>query len=205
MEATFDHRWRGRALRGDAAAVDLLARGAIEPLFRFCLYRVGRSHHLCEEVVQETLVRAIRDLDRYDPDRSSGNIFPWLCGLARNEIQRVLAREKFAVGLPSLWARMDEDLRTIFARLEDEPLAEETLRREETREMVNTTMSQLPPQYREVLEAKYIRDSTVRDMAAALAITEKAVESRLSRARTAFRETFLSLVKNLNVAQASRL
>jgi len=71
--------------------------------------------------------------------------------------------------------------------------------------MVNTTMSQLPPQYREVLEAKYIRDSTVRDMAAALAITEKAVESRLSRARTAFRETFLSLVKNLNVAQASRL
>ena len=35
---------------------------SLEPLFRFCLYRVGKNRHLCEEVVQETIVRGIAEL-----------------------------------------------------------------------------------------------------------------------------------------------
>jgi DNA-directed RNA polymerase specialized sigma24 family protein len=64
--------------------------------------------------------------------------------------------------------------------------------------MVNATMSQLPPQYRSALEAKYVQGQSVRDMAAAARTSEKAVESQLSRAREAFRATFLSLARNLN-------
>ena len=48
---------------------------------------------------------------------------------------------------------MDQELLAIYSRLEAEPLADEVLRREETRELVNATMSQLAPQYREALEA----------------------------------------------------
>ena len=58
-------------------------------------------------------------------------------------------------------------------------------------------MSQIPQHYREALEAKYISGKTVREMAAAWSISEKAIESRLGRAREAFRATFLSLTKNL--------
>ena len=57
---------------------------------------------------------------------------------------------------------MDEQLRDIYARLESEPLDDEVLRREETREMVGATMSQLPPQYREALEAKYVARRTAK-------------------------------------------
>src|SRR5262245_53800958 len=96
----------------------MMADALLEPLYRFCLYRVGRNAHLCEEVVQETLVRALRDLDRYDPTRSNGNIFPWLTGLARNEISRVLGRERGTLSLESLWARMDQELLDLYARLE---------------------------------------------------------------------------------------
>lgn len=199
MPPIFDAAWRTRALRGEPAAVAALADGMLAPLYRFCLYRVGRNPHLCEEVVQETLLRALRNLRQYDPPRAQGNIFPWLTGLARNEIHRVLAREKASVSLESLWARMDRELLDLYARLDSEPFGEELLLREETRELVNATMAQLPPHYREALEAKYVSGKSVRAMAESGRTTEKAVESQLTRARKAFRATFLALTRNLGV------
>jgi RNA polymerase sigma-70 factor (ECF subfamily) len=193
----YDHAWRRRALAGDADAVTALAEAALQPLFAFCLYRVGRNRHLCEEVVQETLVRALRDIDRYEPDRAGNNIFPWLTGLARNEIQRVLRRERAAVSLEALWERVDRELYDIYSRIDSEPLAEDVLEREETCELVTMTMAQLPPQYREALEAKYVNGKSVRDLAALWSTTEKAAESQLTRARKAFRATFLTLSRNL--------
>jgi DNA-directed RNA polymerase specialized sigma24 family protein len=118
--------------------------------------------------------------------------------LARNEIRRVLAQQSASASLESLWARMDDDLRSIFMRLESEPLEEVILQREETREMVNATMSQLPERYRDALEAKYVLRQSVRDIAAHRSTTEKAIESLLSRARQAFRESFVALARNLN-------
>lgn len=193
MRHGFDDVWHRAALAGDSAAIEALANSAIEPLYRFCLYRLGSNADLAEEVVQETLLRAIRELDKYDPARSGGNVFMWLTGLARNEIRAALGREKAAVSFQALWDRLDDELRSMYSRLESAPLADEVLDREETREMVNATMAQLPPHYREALEAKYVRGQTVRDMAAAWQVSEKAVESQLTRARQAFRATFVAL------------
>ncbi|HUT61468.1 MAG TPA: sigma-70 family RNA polymerase sigma factor [Phycisphaerae bacterium] len=199
MEPIFDAAWHAKALAGDAEAVRLLARTAITPLYRFCFYRVGQNLHLCEDVVQETMVHAIGDLSRYDPKRSGGSIFPWLSGLARNEIRRVLSKHRSAVSLEALWAKMDKELLAVYARLESEPFADEVLRRDETRSMVNAAMSQLPPRYGAALEAKYILGQSIRDIAGAWRISEKAVESLLSRAREAFRATFVSLAKNMTL------
>jgi RNA polymerase sigma-70 factor (ECF subfamily) len=193
----FDEGWRQSALRGDSLAITQLASELLQPLYSFCLYRVGRNRHLCEEVVQETMLRAIRDLASYEPARAENNIFPWLTGLARNEIQRVLRREKAASALQSLWLRMDHDLLQIYSRVEAEPIADEVLRREETCELVNATMSQLPPPYREALEAKYVGGKSVRDLAQAWGLSEKAMESQLTRARKAFRAAFLALSRNV--------
>ena len=70
-----------------------------------------------------------------------------------------------------------------------------TLAREETRALVDVTLSQLPPAYREALEAKYLLGRSVRAMAEAWRTTEKTVESRLTRARAAFRVTFEALAR----------
>jgi len=199
LQPTFDDTWHRAALAGEAEAIERLARGALEPLYRFCLYRVGRNRHLCEEVVQETLVRAIGQLDRYEPARARGDIFAWLTGLARNEIRRALAREKETASLESLWAKMDRELRGVYARLDSQPFDDDVIRREETREMVGATMSQLPAGYREALEAKYVAGKSVRDMAADWSTSEKTIESRLARARKAFRATFVALARNLSL------
>jgi DNA-directed RNA polymerase specialized sigma24 family protein len=58
LQPNFDADWRRRALAGQVEAVRALAEAALAPLYAFCLYRVGRNRHLCEEVVQETMVRA---------------------------------------------------------------------------------------------------------------------------------------------------
>jgi len=199
LKGGFDLAWRARALAGDPAAVKLLADAAITPLYLFCLYRVGRNRHLCEEVVQETLLQAIRDLRQYDPSRCENNVFGWLTGLARNHIHRELLRESGSVSLEGLWARMDRELLDVYAGLDSQPFSDEVLEREETAEMVNMTMSQLPPHYREALEAKYVNGRSVRDIAASSSISEKAAESLLTRAREAFRGTFIALARNLNV------
>ena len=139
----------------------------------------------------------LRQLERYDPVRSGDNIFPWLTGLARNEISRALAQDRHDLSLETLWARIDQELLPLYARLDAEPFDDDLLQREQTCELVNMTMSQLPPHYREALEAKYVRGLSVRDLAALGRSTEKAMESQLSRARKAFRVTFLTLSRNL--------
>lgn len=199
MRPIFDASWRRWALAGEPAAVKRLAEAALEPLYRFCLYRVGRNHHLCEEVVQETLMGAIRRLRDYKPERTGGDIFPWLTGLARNEIRRALAHEKSAANIAEFWTRMDQQLLSLYAMLDSQPFGSDLLERAETREMVNATMAQLPRHYGQVLEAKYVAGKSVRDIAAALGTSAKAAESMLTRARDAFRATFLALAKSLPV------
>lgn len=198
---SFDATWRQQALAGDPAAVGQLTATVLEPLYRFCLYRMGRNQHLAEEVVQETLLRALRDLEHYDPARSANNIFGWLTGLARNEIQRTLGREK-SLSWQQLWAKLDKELLAAYARLDQEPLGDQVLQREETRELVNAAMAQLPEHYRQALEGKYLDGKSVRELADNWHVTEKAAESILTRARKAFRLTFLTLSRNLGTELA---
>lgn len=202
MRPEFDERWRQRALAGEPHAVKLLADAALGPLYSFCLYRVGRDRATCEDVVQETLLRALRELAKYDPVRSGGQIFGWLTGLARNEMRRIRGKSRAALSLDALWERMDSELLDVYRRLDESPLADEVLERNETRDMVNATMSQLPPHYREALEAKYVAGHSVRDIASTLGLSEKAAESQLGRARQAFRATFTALARNLRLEGA---
>jgi len=76
LQATFDSAWRRRALAGRPRAVQALADAALLPLVRYCFHRVGGNRYPCEEVVQETLLRALRDLEDDDPSRCGNNIFP---------------------------------------------------------------------------------------------------------------------------------
>ncbi len=168
------------------------------PLWAFCLYRVGRDRHACEEVVQETLLRAIERLADYDPARCGDEIHGWLTGIARNEIRRVRATAGRTTSLDDLWARVDGDLAAMWGALETAPIESAALEREETRILVHAAMAQLPPQYRTALEAKYVSGRSVREIAAETGQSEKAAESLLTRARDAFRTAFLAIARNLD-------
>ena len=203
MHAIFTAAWRTDAIAGRPEAIAALAATAVTPLYRFCYYRVGKDRHVCEDVVQEAMLAAISQLDRYDPDRCADDIFPWLTGLARNAIRRALSRRTSAAAIEAVWLRMDRQLLSLYGTIDTEPLADELIGRGETRDMVNATMSQLPGHYGQALEAKYVHNRTVGEIAAASGQTTKAVESMLTRARKAFRKTFLTLSQSLSIEAAS--
>jgi RNA polymerase sigma-70 factor (ECF subfamily) len=186
-------------LAGEAAAADAIAGEMLAPVYRFCLYRLGGDADLCQDVVQETLLKALECLNEYEPARCGNSIYPWLTGLARNEIRRALARtpSRSAHRLQEIWSGLDEDLRRLYSGMDSQAFQDELLQRDQTRQLVNAAMSQLPPRYGEALEAKYLLGQSVEQIAHAWQTTEKAVESQLTRARRAFREVFLSLSTGL--------
>lgn len=197
MRPIFDAQWKTRMLAGDESAAEELWREALAPMHTFCLHRVGRNRADCEDAVQETMVRAVQEIGKYDPERSGDDIFPWLADLARNEIKRLLASRPQAQSLETLWETMDAQVLNRLSKVSEEDLEEETLRREETRKVVGMAMSQLPPNYREALVAKYVQGLSAKEIAKKWKSSERGVESILLRAREAFQETFLALTQNL--------
>ena len=63
----------------------------------------------------------------------------------------------------------------------------------QVRETIRTALDYLPAPYADVLEWKYVLELSVADIAARLGRSTKATESLLTRARDAFRETFVLL------------
>jgi RNA polymerase sigma-70 factor (ECF subfamily) len=186
--------------RGDVAvaATDPLAlrelyEREVDGLYAFVFFRVGRDPSLAEDVVQETFLTALDRLSQFDPGR--GPLRSWLCQLSRN-VARSFLRERKRTEILEMWDRIDGALLAMFERLDDEPLAQEALEREETRDLVHLTLGHLPGSYRSILERKYVDGATLEEIAQELAATEEAAKSHLARARRAFRETFQTLSRS---------
>ena len=65
---------------------------------------------------------------------------------------------------------------------------------DDMRRLIQATVDVLPARYGDVLEWKYIDGLPVQDIAQRLAISAKAAESLLTRAREAFRAAMLEMV-----------
>lgn len=186
----------------DAALVELYERH-VDGLWAFVFYRVGRDAVLCEDVVQETFLIALersaasdgdRAPTRFDPER--GSLGGWLCGLSRNVIRRQLRDVRRGHALSQTWERIDATLVQIFQNLDTTPLGDELLEREETRDLVRMTIANLPDDYRDALERKYVRGESLRELAVAHSCSESAAKSMLARARRAFKEAFAILAQS---------
>ena len=90
-----------RARAGDRAAFEALAEHCRARLARVVERRLGpavRGQWSTEDVVQETLLRAFRSLDRFewrdDADRLTSSFFRWLSGIANRVVLEAAARQK---------------------------------------------------------------------------------------------------------------
>jgi len=146
-------------------------------LYRFVSSSTGFPPADVDDVVQETLVQAWRDRSRFEHDASA---LTWLRSIARNRARDLLRRRR---------VRRDADrvLRSL-GRLETEDLSPDLLDSEELGARVRDALHGLPKEYAGLLVLRYLEDQTVKAIAAKLSETEDAVESRLRRAREAFRK-----------------
>ncbi|MEM6989015.1 MAG: RNA polymerase sigma factor [Myxococcota bacterium] len=180
-----------RAAAGDEQALEDLYGRHVDGLYAFVLYRVGKDTALAEDVVQDTFLDALSRHGDFDPER--GSMRAWLCLASRNIIRRQLQAHRRSAELGKTWESIDATLSQVFAALETTPLSDEVLAREDTRDLVNMTIANLPDQYRRVLEHKYVHGESLRELAGGLEVSEDAAKSLLARARRAFREAFSTL------------
>jgi len=167
-----------RMRAGDDRAFQWFAEHYAPALYRFASERVRGEPELVRDVVQTTLCRFMEKLDAY---RGESAIFTWLCAVCRNEIAGHFRRSRRGE------VEFDEA-----AEVESGPAANpetELLARENER-LVHVVLDTMPPRYARILEWKYVEGLSVREIARLIDLSEKATESLLTRARTAFRATF---------------
>jgi len=175
---------------GDEKAFEAFFREYFPRLYRFTLTRIGSDESLAEEIVQRTLILAMRKMGNY---RGEAMLFTWLCQICRNEMAAVYRQR----GLEAERQVPLEDNPAVQAALEslsaEGATPESQHSSDELARFVRVTLEYLPAKYATALEMKYIQGCSVEEIGAELEISGKAAESVLTRARAAFKEGFRSL------------
>ncbi len=167
-----------------------------DSLYTFIYYRAAMDADCAAELVQETFLAALRQIDRYDPQK--GSMFVWLTWLSKNHITRALRAKGRQIPYEQVWRDIDAGLLQAFQKIATEPLPDEILQRQETAQLVQMTLVNIPANYKAVLRARYYHKKSVEQIANCLGISEGAVRTLLHRARKAFAEAFVRLDRSFN-------
>ncbi|MFG1709140.1 sigma-70 family RNA polymerase sigma factor [Nonomuraea sp. M3C6] len=143
------------------------------PLMAFAVRLTGGDRRWAEDVVQETLVRAWRNL--HDLRTESGSLMPWLATVAR----RVVIDNHRRSGSRPLDTVEDISDRVQPVAAEDERLLREIV--------VTDAMLSLSPAHREVLTETFLRDRTAQEAAETIGVPVGTVKSRVYYAMRALR------------------
>ncbi|MHC4172923.1 MAG: RNA polymerase sigma factor [Planctomycetota bacterium] len=159
------------AQRGSEQAWRQLFERHFDAVYRFCAALVGGR----EELAQQVFVIAARRIHHFDPSRATFRA--WLFGIVKNrhmairtsEQRRKQHEESSAKGNSEAVTQDGPDLR------------------------VHEALARLPRRYRVVLEAKYLRGLSMKEIAADSGATVEAIESLLRRARAGFARVYEQL------------
>ena len=182
---TDDQELVQRLLEGEERAFNAFFKEYFPRVFRFALPRLNRNEDTAKDVVQATLVKAMRKLGDY---RGEAALFTWLCQICRREIADHVRAER----RHSSKVVMIEDSEEVRAALEsiEAPASDDPLRRcdgAELKQLVHAVLDRLPHRYGEALEWKYVEGRSVEEIGDRLGIGHTAAQSLLARARVAFR------------------
>jgi RNA polymerase sigma factor (sigma-70 family) len=167
-----------RAQRGDVHAYEELVQRYTQMAFR-CAYLVTGSAAEAEDASQDAFVKAYQALPRFRPE---GSFRPWLLRIVGNEARnrRRADRRRAALEL-----RLAEGLRRGSGDRSPEAQAEAA----EERQALLSALNGMAQDDREVIGCRYLLQLSVEETAAALAVPEGTVKSRLARALGRLRES----------------
>ncbi len=167
-----------RAQRGDVHAYEELVQRYTQMAFR-CAYLVTGSAAEAEDASQDAFVKAYQALPRFRPE---GSFRPWLLRIVGNEARnrRRADRRRAALEL-----RLAEGLRRGSGDRSPEAQAEAA----EERQALLSALNGMARDDREVIGCRYLLQLSVEETAAALAVPEGTVKSRLARALGRLRES----------------
>jgi len=164
------------AQAGDERAFEKLV-GFYCPRLRRVLLRITRDREVADDALQEALIRAWQNIDRFQ-GRSS--FFTWMTRIAINEGYRKVKRNEAAAALV-----LDDAVGERVAGWGDRPA--ELFESREFLAAVDSALARLPIAYREAVVLRDVEGLSTAEAAGVLDIGERALKSRLHRGRMALR------------------
>jgi len=163
------------------AAFDRLYRDHVDRMYRFA-QRLCGSPEDAKDLVQETFLSAYRSLKDF---RGESSVSTWLYTIAAHACQRMRRKRKGEpereLSLDALIPTSDGDMPL---QVPGEDLSpEERLQYKELRQSLFAAVHQLPKKYRMVLVLRDMEGLSAKEVGAVMGLTERAVKSRLHRAR----------------------
>jgi len=173
-------------LAGEERAFNAFFETYFPRVYRFAMPRLAGDVEASREVVQATLVKAIRNLAGF---RGDAALFSWICQICRRQIVdylRASHRRSERIVLMEDSEELRAALESVEAPVEDQPM--HRYGSAETRRLVQSVLDRLPARYGDVLEWKYVEGRSVEEIGSLLGVGQTAAQSLLARARVAFRE-----------------
>ncbi|MBN1855345.1 MAG: RNA polymerase sigma factor [Dehalococcoidia bacterium] len=173
---------------GSVETLEELYEAYRDRLLGFVTTRVGNDRHTAEDIVQEAFAAAFVSIAGFQARSSS---YTWLCSIAQHKIADYYRRQPQNQGSESLsldYLASEEENDTTSSSIE------RWMETQETRDMVQQALCELPPTYSEVLRLKYFDGHSIADISMGIGRTPKAVEGLLARARHALSLTLSEAV-----------
>ena len=173
------------AKRGHSTAFAALCERHAKRLFR-AAQNITRSHEDAEDAVQDALLSAFVHLRNFDGRSKFGT---WLTRIAINSALMIL-RKKRNAPVMDLGGAEDSSIGGLNHEIPDRAPNPELhyAKREEAR-ILNSAIQELRPTLREVVQRQQLQETSIRETAAAMGISEAAAKARLFHARVKLRKS----------------
>jgi RNA polymerase sigma factor (sigma-70 family) len=165
-----------RARNGDLTAYEVLVARYTVPAHRAAVL-LGAGDD-ADDVVQEALVKAYRQLSRY---RGESGFRPWLLAIVANETRNLHRSRKRREGLVLRAGSQS-------GPVADAPDPAESVMAQERRRQLVEQLRRLADRDRDVLVCRFLLDLSEQETAAALGVAKGTVKSRTARALARLRE-----------------
>ncbi|HEU5092987.1 MAG TPA: sigma-70 family RNA polymerase sigma factor, partial [Nitrospira sp.] len=160
---------------------DTLYKDHVDLMYRFA-HRLCGEPEAAKDLVQETFLNAYRGFDKF---RGDAQISTWLYTIASRACLRMRRRRKGApereLSLEEFIPSSDGEFRL---QIPIEGLSPEAaLQNKQLREALDAAINQLPKKYKMVLVLRDMEGLSAKEVGAIMGLNERAVKSRLHRAR----------------------
>ena len=169
----------GRMAKGDEDAYRMFHELYFRRLLRYLIVVTGGREEPAREALQVALLRVVRHIRRFDAEPV---FWSWLTVLARSAVvDEQRKRHRYLAFLDRFFRR--EQIETVATTVEAEGRLQELL---------TANLDTLPWNERDLIQRKYFARESVKQIAADLSATEKAIESQLVRIRRKLKADILT-------------
>lgn len=167
-----------RAMKGDQHAYKEIMEKYQQPLY-FHVLKMVRNHEQVEDLVQESFMKAFKNLDTYN---TSYAFSTWLYRITTNHTIDYLRKKKLKT------TSMNEPIKTRDGEIEiqisdEQAKTDRKIIREQRKAIIHHAIENLPEKYRAVIEMRHLQELSYQEIADQLDLPLGTVKAHIFRAR----------------------